>query len=152
MKTVTAILLCLAAGAANAWGVTYQTFGNLTYGSDGSRFTTIGNRTFAKYPEPVNQGGLDANIILEGARNQPNFANTILQGQAIASQREQENRIAEQENRIRELEMQENIRQTSQLRQEAAYLHSVANHNKKVMDDYCAKLGGGIGAALSGCK
>jgi hypothetical protein len=124
MKTFLAILatwvVCMAIGASNAyaWGTTYQTYGNLTYGSDGSRYQTYGNTTYATFPNRVHQGGLDANIILDGARNQPDFANTILQGQAIAAQREQENRIAEQEARIMELQAQENIREKSQLKQE----------------------------------
>jgi hypothetical protein len=96
MKTFLAILatwaVCMAIGASNAyaWGTTYQTYGNLTYGSDGSRYQTYGNTVYATFPNRVQQGGLDANIILDGARNQPDFANTILQGQAIAAQREAE--------------------------------------------------------------
>jgi hypothetical protein len=157
MKTVTAIFLtwvvCMAIGASNAyaWGTTYQTYGNLTYGSDGSRYQTYGNTTYATYPNQVSNGGINANIILDGARNQPNYANTILQGQAIAAQREQENRIAEQEARIQELQMQENIRKTSQLKQEAAYIQSVANYQDKL----CASLAGNENAfarVFAGCK
>lgn len=51
--TITAVAATLVAGPAQAYGwgssTTYQTYGNTTYGSDGSNYQTYGNTTYGSY-------------------------------------------------------------------------------------------------------